>query len=722
MFPKEIHPALAQALSARGYTTLTPVQLAVLEPQAADRDLLVSAKTGSGKTVAYGLVLASSLIADDGRMAPPGAPSALVIAPTRELAMQVQRELQWLYADAKVVSCVGGMDPRAERRALDQGCQIVVGTPGRLRDHLERGQLRLEQLQAVILDEADEMLDLGFREELEEILDGAPKERRTLLFSATLPKPIVTMAAAYQKNALRLTVGAGEEAHSDIEYRAIRVAPSEVELATVNVLRFFESGAAIVFCSTREAVRKLHASLVERGFNAVALSGELTQNERTHALQALRDRRARVCVATDVAARGIDIPDLDLVIHAELPNNPDVLRHRSGRTGRAGRKGVCVILVPHPRRRKAELLLRSAKLEAAWQAAPTAEDIRAQDQTRLIEEVLPADQAPEEDMVTARELMEKRTPEDIAAAYVRLARTRMPAPEDLADAGPEPQPYGGRERGDRGDRPERGPYEQRPDVARPGFEDAVWFRIDFGRNKNAEPRWIMPMICRRGHVTKNEIGAIRIFERETRFQITGAMAEQFAAVAAKGGGDGGNIERLGDDAPPPPRDRNVSSSRHREMTGEGEPQARPPFKDRKPRGEQKPWEKAEGEDRFSKPRQERNDDFLRDEFKRDEAKAPDAPRSEFRKPDFKKPDFKKPDFKKPDFKKPDYKKPDFKQGNFKKPDFKKKDAFKGEGFKPKPQRPAGEQKPWTPPLDDGQAPAHAKALKAKKAKKRKANG
>ena len=578
----QIDPVLAKALAERGYSTLTPVQLAVLEPETAGRDLMVSAKTGSGKTVAYGLVLAETLLGVDGSLAPAEEPSALVIAPTRELAMQVQRELQWLYAGAKVVSCVGGMDPRAERRALDQGCQIVVGTPGRLRDHLERGNLQLDKLGAVILDEADEMLDLGFKEELEEILDATPKDRRTLLFSATLPRPIIAMASQYQKNALRLTVGGGDTAHTDIEYRAVRIAPSEVELATVNVLRYFESGAAIVFCNTREGVKRLHASLVERGFNVVALSGEMTQNERTNALQALRDRRARVCVATDVAARGIDIPDLDLVIHADLPTNRETLQHRSGRTGRAGRKGTCVMLVPHPKRRRLDLLLKGARIEAVWQSAPTAEDIRAQDQARMIAEVLPAAEATEEDMTLARTLMEQRTAEDIAAAYVRLARTRMPAPEDLADSEPEPRVYEPRtyERGERparGDRAEGGfeRPERGPEAPRPGFEDAVWYRIDLGRNKNAEARWILPMLCRRGHVTKRDIGAIRVFERETRFQIVGEAVERFEAAGLKGEGDGGRIMRVEDDAPPPQRDRNTSSARHRAFSDQAQPQERP---------------------------------------------------------------------------------------------------------------------------------------------------
>jgi len=546
MSASQIDPALAKALSDRGYATLTPVQLAVLEPEARGRDLLVSARTGSGKTVAYGLVLAETLLGADGSLAPAGAPSALVIAPTRELAMQVQRELQWLYAGARVVSCVGGMDPRAERMALDRGCQIVVGTPGRLRDHLERGQLRLDHLGAVILDEADEMLDLGFREELEEILDATPQERRTLLFSATLPRPIVALASAYQKDALRLVVGTQGEAHSDIDYRAMCVAPNEVELAIVNVLRFFDPGAAIIFCGTREGVRKLHSNLVERGFSVVALSGELTQNERTHALQALRDRRAHICVATDVAARGIDIPDLDLVIHADLPANHEVLQHRSGRTGRAGRKGVCIIVAAHHRRRRLDQLLKAARIEAEWQAAPSAEDIRAKDQLRLIEEVK-AGEASEEDLVVARALLEQRSAEDIATAYVRLARARMPAPEDLAENEPEPRPYAG-----------AGP---RAETTRAGFEGAVWFRIDLGRNKNAEARWLLPMICRRGHVTKRDIGAIRVFDRETLFEITAEAAPRFEAAVAKVDGDGGKIQRLEAGSPPP--DRRTSAGPYR---------------------------------------------------------------------------------------------------------------------------------------------------------------
>jgi len=539
MSSPHIDPTLAGALAARGYDTLTPVQMAVIEPQTVGRDLLVSAKTGSGKTVAYGLALASTLLTEAGALPAPADPLALVIAPTRELAMQVRRELQWLYAGARVVSCVGGMDPRAEARAMDGGCHIVVGTPGRLRDHIERGQLRLDSLRAVVLDEADEMLDLGFREELEEILDAAPKKRRTLLFSATLPKPIVAMARTYQDDALRLTIGAGEETHGDIDYRAMRISPSEVELATVNVLRYFQSGAAIVFCATREAVRRLHANLVERGFNVVALSGELTQNERTRALQSLRDGRARVCVATDVAARGIDIPDLDLVIHADLPRTREVLQHRSGRTGRAGRKGTSVILVPHPRWKRMQQLLHGAGLEVTWENPPSAEAIRARDLDRMIEEVPEAPDAAEDELAAVGALTAARSLEAIAAAYVRLARSRAPSPEDLSGSvAVEPRAY-------------VPPEDRAPEAPRPGFEDAVWFKVDLGRNRNAEARWLLPLLCRRGHITKRDIGAIRVFDRETRFQVTAEAAERFEMAAEKGDADGGRIVRLPAGAPMP---------------------------------------------------------------------------------------------------------------------------------------------------------------------------
>jgi ATP-dependent RNA helicase DeaD len=539
-----MHPALERALGEQGYREPTPVQSAVLAANALSQDLLVSAQTGSGKTVAYGLAMAPQFLADAERMGPAGSPLALVIAPTRELAVQVARELNWLYAGAgaRVVSCVGGMDSRREQRALADGCHIVVGTPGRLRDHLERGHLDLSALSVVVLDEADEMLDLGFREDLEAILEATPVERRTLLFSATIAREIADLARHYQRAAVRIDTASRNEPHGDIEYRAIRIAPGEVEHAVVNVLRYFEASRALVFCATREAVRHLYGALRERGFEAVALSGELAQRERTDALQALRDGHARVCVATDVAARGLDLPDLGLVIHADLPPNRAGLLHRSGRTGRAGRKGVSVLLVPYPRRGRVEQLLVSANIEAVWSGPPSAEAIRASDQTRLLDDPMLNEPPAEEDLALARLLMEKKTPEEIAAALIRLHRSRLPEPEELFDPGPD----------------RREAREARPPRARLGAEaaaadGATWYRLAIGRAANADPKWLIPLICRMGHVTKKDIGQIRIFDRETKFEILEEAGARFSAAIATAPKDKLRIEPAGAPGKPAPR-------------------------------------------------------------------------------------------------------------------------------------------------------------------------
>ncbi|MEL6542101.1 MAG: DEAD/DEAH box helicase, partial [Pseudomonadota bacterium] len=222
-------PVLGEALADRGYEQPTSVQAAVIAPDAAGRDLIVSAQTGSGKTVAFGIALADDLLGRLDGASMSDRPLALIIAPTRELALQVSRELGWLYAKAglRIATCVGGMDASKERRALRSGPAIVVGTPGRLRDHLERGALDLSDLVGLVLDEADEMLDMGFREDLEEILDATPETRRTLLFSATMPRPIQRLAERYQKDALRLTLAGKDRGHGDITYQAVTVAPSE---------------------------------------------------------------------------------------------------------------------------------------------------------------------------------------------------------------------------------------------------------------------------------------------------------------------------------------------------------------------------------------------------------------------------------------------------------------------------------------------------------------
>ncbi|NJM49544.1 MAG: DEAD/DEAH box helicase [Sphingomonadales bacterium] len=527
-----IHPLLGEALAAREYTALTPVQLAVVVPEAAGRDLIVSAQTGSGKTVAFGLAMAPQIL-DGGLVSLAGLPAALIIAPTRELALQVARELGWLYAGAgvRIATCVGGMDASKERRNLKNGAQIVVGTPGRLRDHLERGALDLSELKVAVLDEADEMLDMGFREELEELLNASPTGRRTLMFSATMPKPIAALAKRYQNDAMRISTIGEERGHGDIAYQAVTVAPPDIENAVVNLLRLYEAETAILFCATRESVRHLHAKLTNRGFSAVALSGEHSQQERNAALQSLRNKRARICVATDVAARGIDLPSVTLVIHVEIPRDAEALQHRSGRTGRAGRKGTAVLVVPYQRRKRVESMLRGAKINPDWIKVPTAEEIKAKDHERLLEKLLAPTDIDDGDRALGATLLETLSPADIAAKLVAMHRAEMPSAEELLDDGK---------------RPEVGKESHRN-----GFDDAIWFRINVGRNNNADPKWLLPLICRRGGVTKNDVGAIRIAANETFVGIAANSAKAFAKQVQKPGRDeDADVEITQSEAPP----------------------------------------------------------------------------------------------------------------------------------------------------------------------------
>jgi ATP-dependent RNA helicase DeaD len=661
------HPTLAAALAERGYTTATPVQAAILAPETRGRDLLASARTGSGKTIAFGLCLADALLGDAPTLGAAGAPLALVIAPTRELALQVRRELAWLWAPAgaRVASCVGGMDARREARSLADGAHIVVGTPGRLRDHLERGVLRLGSVRVAVLDEADEMLDLGFREELEALLDATPAERRTLLFSATLPPEIESLARRYQRDALRIAATSADEPHADIEHRAVLVAPREREHAIVNLLRHVDAATALVFCATRDGVAHMHASLVERGFSAVALSGELSQAERGRALQSLRDGRARVLVATDVAARGLDLPALQLVIHADLPHDPQVLLHRSGRTGRAGRKGMSVLVVPVNRRRVADRLVWGARVEPRWSQPPSGDAVREKDRERITTELATLLAEPiEDDRDAAAALAGAHPAEALAAALIRLYRKEWPDPEELpetealharlgAPRGPRteaverrkpdvvrPEPAlrverplrpvrpapapaqesvavarEGEPAGEQPEtpetvvpaevrepppapreptpvqsapapapapapvtapataQPERGPGRtpvRKRDLRDPGAARAraplpeleeeeghldgggrtprrreeragrgapevhgVWFRVNVGRDQNADPRWLVPMLCRRGGVDSRDIGAIRVMDSETRFEIASDVAGRFAVASRR---------------------------------------------------------------------------------------------------------------------------------------------------------------------------------------------
>jgi len=552
------------------------------------------------------------------------------------------RELRWLYAkaNAQVVSCVGGMDFRDERRALERGAHIVVGTPGRLRDHIQRGTLDMSGLRAIVLDEADEMLDLGFREDLEFMLGEAPEDRRTLMFSATVPPMIATLAQHYQRDAVRVTTLTKGEQHADIAYTALRVAADDAEHAIINLLRYHEGKKAIVFANTRAMVARLTTRFANRGFSVVSLSGELSQSERSHALQAMRDGRAKVCVATDVAARGIDLPDLELVIHADLPSNTESLLHRSGRTGRAGRKGISALIVPPKAVKTAERLLKWAKITAEWTLPPSADDILRMDEERLLSDPAWSDAVTEDEAAFAARLLELHSPETVAAAYLRLFRSRHSAPEELS------------------------PPDVKPERERKPFGPSHWFALSVGAKDRAEARWLLPLLCRAGNLDKASIGAIRVQPAETFVELTADSAGSFMASLGDGAElDEGITVRALDTAPdlaPLPRKPRPDGPR-----GKPGPRGDKPSQERcNPKPRRSPEESAERKAHikdsvkpFSKPRRDDGPKHKpwRKEDRGPKGQAPDADKPRKAKGDSGQPREDKPRSDKPRGTKPDAK-------------------------------------------------------------------
>ena len=487
---------LASNLEFRGFKTLTPIQKAIMKPEIIGRDAIVSAQTGSGKTVAFGLSIASNVLKIDTNNEISKLPSTLIIAPTRELALQVQSELEWLYAKTNVliVSCVGGMDMRTEKRNLKKCPNIILGTPGRLKDYIDRKIINLSALKILVLDEADEMLNLGFREELEYILNKTPKERRTLLFSATISKGIEKLASKYQNNALKVSTIANNEQHLDIEYHAVKIASRNAEYAIMNILRYHESKNSLVFCGTRANVNHLTSRLNNRGFSVVSISGELSQKERLNALHSIRNGHSNVCVATDVAARGIDLPKLDLVIHADLPKSKESLIHRSGRTGRAGNKGISILMVPNENSKKVQRLLDNAKIKAEWKSPPSREDIIKQDNLRLLENLMNKHSPSAGENSLADKILEKHNAKEIAVALIRKFKENKYAPDDLELLVEKNK-----------DKNNQNPEKQ-----------SVWFKLSLGSNQKIEKQYLLSELNNLGKISKKDIGIIKI-EKDISF-------------------------------------------------------------------------------------------------------------------------------------------------------------------------------------------------------------
>ena len=523
--PLQIIPKpLLEAFKKRGFSELTPIQRAVLEWVGSDssaplaQDLRIASQTGSGKTVAFGFALAPLLLEASDRRPAKKATQALVIVPTRELVTQVCQELGWLYAGVPgvgITGLMGGAPMLRERGALSRKPILVVATPGRLLDHIRNGALSCDAINHVVLDEADRLLDMGFREELDEILNALPKDRRSHMASATFPDSVRKLANRFQRDALEIQGPGAKEAHPDIIHVAHVIRPRDTYSALVNILLLARGSRSLIFVKRRVDAAEIAEKLASDGFGAMPLSGDLPQAQRNRTLNAFRNGSLDTLVATDVAARGIDVPDIANVIHLDTPYDAETYVHRSGRTGRAGSEGRSVMLIPGSQERRMRSVLSKLGITAAWVPAPGPKQVRKgarKDQRRALWQKLEETEAfPETQVQYAESLLGSHEPKVVIAALLDMAMPPLPCePREIGQPGADQKPR-----------------------SRPRGQDYVSFSISCGKRRGATKSRILSQICRRGDVSGEVIGAIRIEGGRSVFQIARESAREFEKKARR---------------------------------------------------------------------------------------------------------------------------------------------------------------------------------------------
>ncbi len=367
-----ISEKLKRAARDMGFEEATPIQAKTIEAILSGRDLIGQAKTGSGKTAAFALPCIEKIDTDDDSL------QAVILAPTRELAVQICGEIRKLLKytdDIKVLAVYGGQPITEQIRALKKGVNIVVGTPGRVIDHIKRHTLKPGNVSYVVLDEADEMLNMGFREDIEKILKKIPEERQTLLFSATMPKAIKEIVHKYQKDPIHIKAEDENAAMPDIKQNYIEMKEKTKPEALCRILEYYEPHLAIVFCNTKKRVDDVAEKLKARGFAAEGLHGDMEQPKRDKVMKKFRTGRVNVLAATDVAARGIDVENVELVINYDLPQEPEFYVHRVGRTGRAGKSGIAVSFVAGKEKERLKSIVGLTKKKIKPMPLPSGEDI-----------------------------------------------------------------------------------------------------------------------------------------------------------------------------------------------------------------------------------------------------------------------------------------------------------------------------------------------------------
>jgi ATP-dependent RNA helicase DeaD len=517
-------PELRHALSGLGYEEPTPIQQAAIPPLLAGRDLVGQAATGTGKTAAFALPVLQRVLMEGER------PEllALVLVPTRELAVQVSEAMHRYGHDigARVLPIYGGQPVGRQLRALDRGADVVVATPGRALDHITRGTLDLRGLGIVVLDEADEMLDMGFAEDIEAILGNTPENRQTALFSATMPPRINGMVRRHLRDPVRVELGREAPADGLLVRQSAYVVPRGHKPAALGrVLDVEAPAAAVVFCRTRDEVDRLTETLNGRGYRAEALHGGMDQQQRDRVMSRLRGGTIDLLVATDVAARGLDIDQLTHVVNYDVPSAPDLYVHRIGRVGRAGREGAAITLVEPREHRMLKTFERATGQRIGAEKLPTVADLRARrlELTRgaLRESLL------EDDLETFRAVVEPLAEEfdlfDVALAAVKLAH-EMSGPVDEeelpeAELRPADNRQGPRKAGRRDQR--RG---------RPATAGTTRLFVGIGRVSGIRPQDLVGAITGESRLSGKDIGAIEIADRFSLVEVPESAADDVVAA------------------------------------------------------------------------------------------------------------------------------------------------------------------------------------------------
>lgn len=496
----QIHPAVLQAVTDVGYESPSAIQAATIPAMLSGSDVVGLAQTGTGKTAAFAIPILSKI--DTSRRDT----QALVLAPTRELALQVA-EAFGRYGShlpqVNVLPIYGGSSYTVQLSGLRRGAQVVVGTPGRVIDHLERGTLDLSKLDYLVLDEADEMLTMGFAEEVERILADTPEYKQVALFSATMPSAIRKITTKYLHDPVEVTVKAKTATAENISQRFIQVAGPRKMDALTRILEVEEGDAMIVFVRTKQATEEVADRLKARGFAAAAINGDINQAQRERTISALKDGTIDILIATDVAARGLDVERISHVINYDIPHDTESYVHRIGRTGRAGRSGHAVLFVTPRERHLLKSIEKATRSKLIEAELPSVEDVNAQRVAKFRDSISDSLNAPGIDLF--RRLIEDYEREsnvplaDIAAALAVQSRN---GEEFLMT---EPPPDKRRERDRDRDHDDRGPRRERPPR-----EGLATYRIDVGKRHKVGPGHIVGAIANEGGLHRNEFGHITI--------------------------------------------------------------------------------------------------------------------------------------------------------------------------------------------------------------------